>query len=65
MVFTPDQTGKFAYTCPMNGARGMIIVKNLEIAERFPSSVADPVESVSVEESVIDESDFDPEFRGK
>lgn len=65
VVFTPDQTGKFAYTCPMNGARGMIIVKNLEIAERFPSSVAAPVESVSVEESVIDESDFDPEFRGK
>lgn len=65
VVFTPDQTGKFAYTCPMNGARGMIIVKNLEIAERFPSSVAAPFESASVQESAIDESDFDPEFRGK
>lgn len=68
VVFTPDQPGKFAYTCPMNGARGMIIVKNLEIAERFPASVAaeeSSVESASAQPSEIDESDFDSEFRVK
>jgi hypothetical protein len=68
VVFTPDQPGKFAFTCPMNGARGMIIVKNLEIAERFPASVAaeeSAVESASAQSSEIDESDFDSEFRVK
>ncbi len=68
VVFTPDQPGKFAYTCPMNGARGMIIVKNLEIAERFPASIAaeeTAVESAAVQPSEIDDSDFDSEFRMK
>jgi len=68
VVFTPDQTGKFAYTCPMNGARGMIIVKNLEIAERFPAAATEPaaMESASTAPgSDIEESDFDPEFRAK
>jgi hypothetical protein len=70
IIFTPDQTGKFAFSCPMNGARGTVIVKALEIAERLPASEQPVVESASHEESVeneseISESDFGVEFRQK
>jgi plastocyanin len=72
VVFTPDQPGKFAYTCPMNGAKGTIIVKTLEFAERIPASdkTEEPVgESAQADlrnaESLISDSDFGVEFRTK
>jgi hypothetical protein len=39
VTFTPDQSGNFAFTCPMNGAKGSVVVKELEVGERMPASV--------------------------
>ncbi len=73
VTFTPDQAGKFSFTCPMNGAKGTIIVKELEITDRLPAS--EPVKTSMAEEpsaaekddadSVINDSDFGVEFRIK
>jgi len=72
VTFTPDQVGKFSFTCPMNGAKGTIIVKELEVNTRLPAS--EPMESAMNEtprvekeesESAISDSDFGTEFRLK
>ena len=72
VTFTPDQAGKFSFSCPMNGAKGTIIVKELEIATRLPAS--EPVNTAMAEDanttkedshSVINDSDFGTEFRQK
>lgn len=73
VTFTPDQIGKFAFTCPMNGARGTIIVKELDLGQsRLPASevqsaMAEPKEEKqdSDEDSAIHDSDFGVEFRVK
>ena len=38
--FTPDQSGNFAFTCPMNGAKGSVVVREIEVSERAPASEA-------------------------
>ena len=66
VTFTPDQSGTFSFHCPMNGARGTIVVKELEIGERTPASVSiSAANAVPVEEhqSEIQDGDFSPEFR--
>ena len=70
VTFTPDQSGKFSFSCPMNGAKGTIIVKELEINERLPAS--EPVKTSMVEESdtensdsQINDSDFGVDYKVK
>jgi hypothetical protein len=69
ITFTPDQSGNFAFTCPMNGARGSVIVKELEVGMRTPASVNavaqdERRDEVEVEkkpvnaESLINDKDF-------
>jgi hypothetical protein len=74
VTFTPEEVGKFSFTCPMNGAKGTIIVKELQINDRLPASepvttsMAKPesVESEQVDaDSIIQDSDFGTEFRLK
>lgn len=76
VTFTPEEVGKFSFSCPMNGAKGTIIVKELQINDRFPASepittsMAKPVESETQadqddSESAISDSDFGTEFRLK
>jgi plastocyanin domain-containing protein len=48
--FTPDQAGTFSFHCPMNGAKGTLVVKELELSSRAPASM-------------VSEQDFAPEFR--
>lgn len=31
ITFTPDESGAFAFTCPTNGAKGTMLVKELEL----------------------------------
>ncbi len=38
--FTPDQAGKFTFNCPMNGAKGTLVVRELDLGERSPASVS-------------------------
>jgi hypothetical protein len=38
--FTPDQGGTYTFNCPMNGAKGTVVVKALAIGDRLPASVA-------------------------
>jgi hypothetical protein len=52
VTFTPDRSGTFTFHCPMNGAHGRFVVKELEFQARVPAS-----------ESQISEQDFTPEFR--
>ncbi len=40
ITFTPDQGGNYAFSCPMNGAKGTVIVKDLDAATRIPASVS-------------------------
>ena len=75
VTFTPDQTGKFSFSCPMNGAKGTVVVKELEISTRLPAS--EPVNTAMADEakpekpqkeessSAISDSDFGTEFRLK
>ena len=73
VIFTPDQAGRFSYSCPMNGAKGTIIVRELEVA-RLPaaepiqtaaSSVKKPAQPEKDEADDISEDDFGVEFREK
>jgi hypothetical protein len=41
ITFVPDQAGTFTYNCPMNGAKGNLIVKDLEVGGRLPASTSD------------------------
>jgi hypothetical protein len=50
VLFTPDRTGTFSFHCPMNGAKGTLVVKELELSSRTPASL-------------VSERDFAPEFR--
>jgi len=56
VTFTPDQSGTFTFSCPMNGAKGTVVVKELEVATRLPASE---------KKSEIAEDDFSPEFRNQ
>jgi hypothetical protein len=38
VTFTPDQAGRFTFNCPMNGAKGTFVVRELESGERAPAS---------------------------
>jgi hypothetical protein len=38
ITFTPEESGTFAFSCPMNGARGALLVKELEVG-RMPANV--------------------------
>ena len=68
--FTPDQSGTFSFSCPMNGAKGTFVVKELDLG-RLPASVqvsrtedAPEVDSKR-KPSLINDSDFGTEFQGK
>lgn len=37
--FTPDRPGKYSFNCPMNGAKGTLVVRELDLGERVPASV--------------------------
>lgn len=70
VTFTPDQSGTFSFNCPMNGAKGSVVVKEIEldVSERMPASVevSHAGASIPVEEkkpSDISDNDFSPEFR--
>jgi hypothetical protein len=72
VTFTPDAVGTFAFSCPMNGAKGSVVVKELEVGGRVPASVsvshsdAVPIEAtvpVENKKSEIEDTDFTPEFR--
>ncbi len=68
--FTPDQTGTFAFSCPMNGAKGTVVVKEIDLgaSERAPASVS-VSETTEVapphteKKSDINDDDFSAEFR--
>jgi|GEM_PF-776666 len=58
VTFTPDQSGSFAFTCPMNGAKGAVVVKELDLGVgghvgRLPAS-----EPMTVGKSLIHDEDF-------
>jgi hypothetical protein len=38
ITFTPDESGSFAFSCPMNGAKGVMFVKELDMG-RMPANV--------------------------
>jgi hypothetical protein len=40
VTFVPDQVGTFTFNCPMNGAKGNLVVKDLDVNERIPASVS-------------------------
>jgi hypothetical protein len=61
VTFTPDRTGTFTFHCPMNGARGRFVVKELEFQARVPASETGSQSVNSA--SLISEQDFTPEFR--
>ena len=72
VTFTPDQIGKFSFSCPMSGAKGTMVVKELEVFDRFPASesmdtsmMGTPAKNVGKAESMINDSDFGIEFRVK
>ncbi len=39
ILFTPDHPGKYVFHCPMNGARGTLVVRELDLGERAPASM--------------------------
>jgi plastocyanin domain-containing protein len=39
ILFTPDHPGKYVFHCPMNGAKGSLVVRELDLGERVPASV--------------------------
>jgi len=57
VTFTPDHSGTFAFHCPMTGARGRFVVKELELQARVPASEPAKINSL------ISEQDFTPQFR--
>jgi len=74
--FVPDQPGTFSFNCPMNGAKGSMVVRELEVSDRVPASHAStPVTQARVQipqakpkaqkKSEIQEDDFTPEFRNQ
>ena len=69
ITFIPDQSGTFSFTCPMNGAKGTVVVKEIEVNGRLPASVSDShaAKATPAEEkrSDIDSEDFTPEFRNE
>ena len=36
--FTPETPGTYSFTCPMNGARGSVVVKEIDVGARMPAS---------------------------
>jgi len=40
IVFTPEHSGKYTFNCPMNGAKGTLVVRELDLGERRPASVS-------------------------
>ncbi len=42
VTFTPDHSGTFSFHCPMTGARGRFVVKELELQARVPASESAP-----------------------
>ncbi|MBS1960225.1 MAG: cupredoxin domain-containing protein [Bdellovibrionales bacterium] len=36
--FTPETPGTYTFTCPMNGARGSVVVKEIDLGTRMPAS---------------------------
>lgn len=36
--FTPETPGTYTFTCPMNGARGAVVVKEIDVGYRVPAS---------------------------
>ena len=54
ITFTPDQTGAFAFSCPMNGAKGTLLVKELDL-ERVPASVVKAASHQEPEQSDAEE----------
>jgi hypothetical protein len=62
--FTPEHSGTFSFHCPMNGARGTLVVKDLEFQSRAPAaSLPRVLGKASKGERLISEQDFSPEFR--
>ena len=47
IVFTPEQAGKFTFHCPMNGAKGTLVVRELDLGERSPASAEGSDEGVA------------------
>ena len=47
VTFTPDQAGRFTFNCPMNGAKGTLVVRELESGERAPASAGSGVDGES------------------
>ena len=72
VTFVPDQVGTFTFNCPMNGAKGNLIVKELDLGvvkEREPASQdvahSEPLQAPHKDNKVseIHDDDFTPEFR--
>lgn len=75
VTFVPDQVGTFGFNCPMNGAKGNVIVKELDLGTqakvRVPASTNNVANSDIVPVRIqkenktpdIHEEDFSPEFR--
>jgi hypothetical protein len=71
ITFVPDAVGTFTFSCPMNGAKGSVIVKDLEVDGRVPASVsvshtresAPVVVPIETKKTEIQDDDFTPEFR--
>ncbi len=38
IVFTPSHPGRYTFNCPMNGAKGQIVVRGLDTGGRTPAS---------------------------
>jgi plastocyanin domain-containing protein len=36
--FVPETAGTYVFTCPMNGARGAVVVKELDVGSRVPAA---------------------------
>ena len=71
ITFTPDQNGTFSFTCPMNGAKGTVVVKELELSGRVPANVnlsqaeKPAVANAPEKHSEIKNDDFTSEFRNE
>jgi hypothetical protein len=56
VTFVPDQAGTFSFNCPMNGAKGNVIVKELELGQtrdRMPASMSVSHSRPSIQEETI------------
>ena len=54
VMFTPEQSGSFVFSCPMNGAKGTLLVKDFEVG-RLPASVSVQKEEASDERNESEE----------